>query len=580
MKAYGVFEGGGARGYAHVGALRAAERRDIEFIAVAGTSIGAAIAALIAAGYRSNDLLRIEDGNERGLLAEDLTTKLLNSAEYRRIMRWRSQRLWFAEGRFLRSADRLWRHLYAVWWLLIVPAIFLSPVAFLFHGRLLRAIWSQSGATGTELFREWFGEKLRAKLDLPEGEKVRFRHLRQIQLRVIAADLTTSQIRVFGGEEDADMDVTEAVSASISYPLFFRPARIGESVFVDGGMVSNFPAWALDDVRDLQPRAYPTFGFRLIDGSATEAVAAWPGDTPPLAMATIARLMATALDSRQSLESRRIDDYHPISLPTHIRTLDFHLLSSERARLIRHGEEGVESYFRKQIGPQPLRKMELALRSFANVLAEALQNSNFVRSYLLQRSDKQTCRVVYAALMEGDADDMLQLRWDSSSQALSLRLKEPVLLRVSDISDLDRTRPTTKYMHALRPASVKHVYCVPIFREASEWSRNPLERADPIAAFCIDFAEGDDRLLLDPEIEDLASAVAQAFGEFWVPDQILTQIPAAQDVVPAGADWRSIPGATGFYVSDRKFRLPVSEERQRELDQAVVQADERWKQET
>jgi NTE family protein len=48
VKAYGVFEGGGARGYAHVGALLAAEARGIEFVAVAGTSIGAGIAALIA----------------------------------------------------------------------------------------------------------------------------------------------------------------------------------------------------------------------------------------------------------------------------------------------------------------------------------------------------------------------------------------------------------------------------------------------------------------------------------------------------------------------------------------------------
>ena len=35
MKAFGVFEGGGVRGYAHIGALRAVERRKIEFEQVA-----------------------------------------------------------------------------------------------------------------------------------------------------------------------------------------------------------------------------------------------------------------------------------------------------------------------------------------------------------------------------------------------------------------------------------------------------------------------------------------------------------------------------------------------------------------
>jgi Patatin-like phospholipase len=52
MKAFGVFEGGGAKGYAHVGALQAIEARGIELEAVAGSSIGAVIALLIAAGYR------------------------------------------------------------------------------------------------------------------------------------------------------------------------------------------------------------------------------------------------------------------------------------------------------------------------------------------------------------------------------------------------------------------------------------------------------------------------------------------------------------------------------------------------
>ena len=56
MRVFGVFEGGGIRGFAHIGALRALRRRRIEFEQVAGASIGAIVAALVAAGYTAEEL--------------------------------------------------------------------------------------------------------------------------------------------------------------------------------------------------------------------------------------------------------------------------------------------------------------------------------------------------------------------------------------------------------------------------------------------------------------------------------------------------------------------------------------------
>ena len=46
-----VLGAGGAKGFAHIGALRAFERHGVEFDAVAGTSIGAIVGALIAMGW-------------------------------------------------------------------------------------------------------------------------------------------------------------------------------------------------------------------------------------------------------------------------------------------------------------------------------------------------------------------------------------------------------------------------------------------------------------------------------------------------------------------------------------------------
>ncbi len=57
-----AFGGGGARGFAHVGAVKAFEEAGIEFDAVSGTSAGSIMGAFYAAGYTSSEMLKIAKG--------------------------------------------------------------------------------------------------------------------------------------------------------------------------------------------------------------------------------------------------------------------------------------------------------------------------------------------------------------------------------------------------------------------------------------------------------------------------------------------------------------------------------------
>src|SRR5262249_39208180 len=54
-----VLAGGGARGFAHLGVLRALQERGIEIDCVGGTSIGAVMASLAASDHPAEDVLRI-----------------------------------------------------------------------------------------------------------------------------------------------------------------------------------------------------------------------------------------------------------------------------------------------------------------------------------------------------------------------------------------------------------------------------------------------------------------------------------------------------------------------------------------
>lgn len=67
MQVFGIFEGGGAKGLAHVGAIAAAQELGVQFVGVAGASAGAIVASLIAVGY--NAKAPYDPANRTGLLS-------------------------------------------------------------------------------------------------------------------------------------------------------------------------------------------------------------------------------------------------------------------------------------------------------------------------------------------------------------------------------------------------------------------------------------------------------------------------------------------------------------------------------
>ena len=85
-KTFGIaFAGGGGRGYAHIGALKALEENNIPRAnVVSGTSVGSIIGSAYALGYRADEIyeyakeVSIESFSYRGLLGVDKLSKLLD----------------------------------------------------------------------------------------------------------------------------------------------------------------------------------------------------------------------------------------------------------------------------------------------------------------------------------------------------------------------------------------------------------------------------------------------------------------------------------------------------------------------
>lgn len=214
-----VMEGGGVKGTALVGALAVLEDRGYRYINLAGTSAGAIVAALVAAGYSAHELRDI-----------------MGDLDYRRFLdgglRWLPPRT--------RAAYNLLRH------------------------------W---GIYRGDAFLEWLRGMLAAKDVRTFGDLKRGIPDRNglYRLRVVASDVTRGRMLVlpdaieqYGIARD-DLEVALAVRMSMSIPGFYRPVTLRNeagdpSYVVDGALLSNFPI-SLFDGPGMDER--PTFGLRL-----------------------------------------------------------------------------------------------------------------------------------------------------------------------------------------------------------------------------------------------------------------------------------------------------------------------------
>lgn len=134
---------------------------------------------------------------------------------------------------------------------------------------------------------------------------------RRYALVATVADLTRGRLvrlpwdyrEVYGRNAD-EQSVADAVRASMSIPLFFRPVSMTSaaqltSTLVDGGLVSNFPIDSLDRTDGRTPR-WPTFGITVMPEAAAgvdriaRALGAFGLGAPPL----LERMITTMLSGR------------------------------------------------------------------------------------------------------------------------------------------------------------------------------------------------------------------------------------------------------------------------------------------
>lgn len=190
-----IFEGGGVKGIAYVGAMQVLEQRGIlkNVRRVGGTSAGAINALLFALGF-------------------DLPSqrKILESTDFKSFM----------DDSFGVIRD-------------------------------IRRLAKSFGWFKGDFFSGWVGKLIKKKLG---NEKATFRDLKAVKksdLYMVGTNLSTGYSEVFSVERQPNMPLAEAVRISMSIPLFFAAKRYGsrDDVYVDGGVMLNYPIKLFDRKR-------------------------------------------------------------------------------------------------------------------------------------------------------------------------------------------------------------------------------------------------------------------------------------------------------------------------------------------
>jgi len=320
-----VFEGGGVKGIAYVGALKVLQAKGVldQVERVAGTSAGAINAVLLSLKY-----------------TPDETNAVLSAMDFNNFM------------------DDSWGAV-----------------------RDTRRLIHEYGWYKGTFFRNWIGQLIQRKAGNSEATFADLKAAGCLDLYLVGTNISTRFSEVYSAEHTPHMRVADAARISMSIPLFFASVTDARGDrFVDGGVLNNYPVKVFDRKKyltdavvarhgretdyytehnnelaaagiNISPYVFnkETLGFRLDSG---EEIAVFRDGAEPVhhqiddffdyAWA----LINTIMESQQN-QHLHTDDWHrTVYINTlGVKTTEFDLSNDKKQALADAGEAGARQYF-------------------------------------------------------------------------------------------------------------------------------------------------------------------------------------------------------------------------------------------
>lgn len=301
-----VLEGGGVKGAGLAGAVSVLQGR-YDFHRVAGTSAGAIVAGLVAAGLGDRLEQMTIDTDFADFLDEGVAGRMFGDMG-------NALDMLFHEGIHRGAALHQW-------------------------------ISRTLGEAGV---RTWGDLRLPG---MTSRDPVEHRY----RLVVVVSDVSRGRMlrlpwdyeELLGMDPDS-LPVADAIRASASIPFFFRPVRMTvnpsltggrrEIVLTDGGMLSNYPIDIFDDETE-----HPTIGVKL-SARLRATHPQWNDADSPLSLAeALVKTMTNAHDQLY-VDQASVCDRTVFVETTGVRTTDFHLTEDAKRGLFTNGVRSATSF--------------------------------------------------------------------------------------------------------------------------------------------------------------------------------------------------------------------------------------------
>jgi NTE family protein len=441
VNAYAILDGGGVKGAALAGCLKAADDNGVHFKGYGGTSAGSIIALLAAAGYTPREL--------QSIVTEEIEfTSFLDD-----------------EGELLAELTELPEILKSKWKL---------PFRLVNHWGLLKMLHSDFGLYEADKLKRFLLGKLQKKIPaLEKAPDVTFQDLLDQgcpPLKIMVSDIGRQTPTVYSGvsPRDTNGSVLEAVRASMSYPFVFKPVKVFDRRLVDGGLCSNLPIFLFEEER--RQNRLPVVAFDLVLSPDTSARTWSFGNF-------CGRMLSTALEAGDQLMRKAVEGlyYIPITVPAGINTLDFSIDETKRAALFDRGYREASTYFHTSL-PQwkqarnkiealqalriPPRLVTPVLKAFADEI-ERNTPARDIRTHIMLPTPDQTRIIVYQYGMDKDPDIDFELPLDGGRTGYAWATRSPVIASIEDSAE-STVNMTQEQRNKVR-RDRKSLCAVPIF---------------------------------------------------------------------------------------------------------------------
>ena len=199
-----VLSGGGAKGAAHIGVIKALEENNIPIDYITGTSIGAIIGSLYAMGYSPEEMLEL-------MLSKEFSYWQTGTVEEQYTYYFKEP---YPTPEFAHFSIDMSDSLQIK--ASFLPQSLINPIQM---NQAFMALFSQATAKAGWNFDNLF-----------------------VPFRCVASDIYTKKPIIF-----KNGDLGDAVRASMTFPFFFQPIWKDSIPLFDGGIYDNFPVGPMKD---------------------------------------------------------------------------------------------------------------------------------------------------------------------------------------------------------------------------------------------------------------------------------------------------------------------------------------------